>query len=257
MKTIRIIFLVIIFAAASPLLCDENADEIMRRHFARAKADSSKMNVTLMLVSQDGRKLTRSFTQYSISARDLEASYLEVSSPADIAGVRFLSLKRDGQNEQRLYLPELKKSKRIASSSSGSSGKGARFLGSDIFYYDLESRDFDDAAYKWIGMETVAAHQCHIIDAIPLDKDCPYAKSRFCVSASDAFVWRTVLYDGQGNAIKQADVVEIKTEQGIDFASRMVIKDLVKNHSTLYMLNSIEVNPRIARSIFSVQHIER
>jgi len=96
-----------------------------------------------------------------------------------------------------------------------------------------------------------------VIDAIPLDEECPYAKSRFYVSDENSFIYKSILYNAKGEAVKQMDVLELKSESGIDFAARMVIRDLTRDHSTLYMMHSVKVNTVIPKSTFTVQHLER
>ncbi len=77
-------------------------------------------------------------------------SYIEVLEPADVAGMRFLTLAEAGEDIQRMYLPALGSARRI----SGSAKKG-RSLGSDLFFYDMEDHKFEDfSSYRYLRTES-------------------------------------------------------------------------------------------------------
>lgn len=251
-----VFFAAVLVLSTMPLAADEKADEVMKGHFARKSADFTTMSASLMLVDGKGHTLTRAFDRYSVEGDDA-ATYIEVTQPADIAGVRFLIRTKDGKSEQRLYLPELKKSRKIAGSGSSGSSKGGRFLGSDICYYDLETRKKDDALYSYVGKETIDGIEYHLIDAVAVDEECPYGKSRLFLKSDNLFIYKTILYDKSGTEVKRIDVLAIETSAGIDFPKRMVIKDLVRDHTTLYEMRSIKVNTPIAKNRFSLEHLER
>ncbi|MDA3900336.1 MAG: outer membrane lipoprotein-sorting protein [Spirochaetes bacterium] len=175
------------------LFCDDDAYSIMQNHFNLKSTNSSIKSISLMLIDSSGRKLNRSFTEKSRSKKNKEYNYIEVIAPADIAGVRLLSTPSKDREEQHLFLPALGKSRLIAGSGSG--GKGGRFLGSDICYYDIEVKKIDDAKYTYIKQEIIDERLFHVIDAVSIDSDCPYGKTRFWVSNNQWLIHRTECFE--------------------------------------------------------------
>ncbi len=108
------------------------------------------------------------------SVRDIRIKTLEVSgdgdkslsifdNPRDIKGTAFLSythaLKPD---DQWLFLPALKRTKRIASAN-----KSGPFMGSEFAYEDLTSQEVEKYSYKWLREETVADRPAWVIETYP------------------------------------------------------------------------------------------
>ncbi len=64
-----------------------------------------------------------------------------------------------------MYLPALGKSRKISGSS-----KDGKFLGSDLYFYDLEDHDLDDFTYKFIKEEVWEGHEYYVVESYPKDK---------------------------------------------------------------------------------------
>ncbi len=249
------LFFLVILCSVQNSFCDDKAFAIMKNHFNLKSAPCYTARISLMLIDGKGKKLSRSFNQQNIDRDSFEANYIEVTDPADIAGVRLLSVNKNNRDEQRLYLPALAKSRLI--SGSGNSGKEGRFLGSDINYYDLENKRLDDAVYSYVSEEIIAGTSCHIIDAAPKDKDCPYSKTRFWVDANSWLIHKIQAFDSKNNLIKEIQNRSYTTINDIHFVKEMVIRDIRRNHTTLYKLNTIDIKTRVSPSVFTVQYLER
>lgn len=119
-------------------------------------------------------------------------------APKDVKGTAFLSfthaLKSD---DQWLYLPALKRVKRISSRN-----KSGPFMGSEFAYEDLTSQEVAKYKYKWLRDETVNGHDGFVIERYP-----QYAKSGYTrqIAWVDKSIWRPVkleFYDRKNSLLK-------------------------------------------------------
>ena len=117
------------------------------------------------------------------SKRSIRSKTLEVSgdgdksmsifdTPRDIKGTAFLSfthaLKAD---EQWLFLPALKRIKRISSNN-----KSGPFMGSEFSYEDLSSQEIEKYTYKYLRDEKLDGRDCFVIERIPAYKHSGYTR---------------------------------------------------------------------------------
>lgn len=128
-------------------------------------------------------KMTLRNKQGGESARSLRIDTLEVhgdgdkslsvfDSPKDIKGTAFLSYTHSlVPDDQWLYLPALKRVKRIASAN-----KSGPFVGSEFAYEDLTSQEVDKYTYKWLRDEPLDGRECFVIEAYPVYENSGYTR---------------------------------------------------------------------------------
>jgi hypothetical protein len=187
--------LMIILLWGPPLFAQQTADEIMRAYYNLPIPDTQITTITMVLREKDGTKVTRIMEAYLRETEDGTDNFMEFISPADVKGTRFLTLgNNEGSDDQRLWLPALQKTRKIASSDKGNS-----FMGSDLSYYDMESRFFSEATYEMAGEETIVVimdgeekqTDCWIIESTYIDPEAPYLKSLNWVSKENNFVYKS------------------------------------------------------------------
>ncbi|MEK6794113.1 MAG: outer membrane lipoprotein-sorting protein, partial [Spirochaetota bacterium] len=236
MKTRMYSALIASLASVSIAFAAPNADEIMTRSYGLAKADDMASTMTMTLKQANGatkvRKL-RTFMKKTAAGTDSLAEFI---SPADIAGTKFLTIgnKVEGDS-QRLYMPALGKIRKIASS-----GKGGKFMGSELSYYDMEEHSLSEFKFSYVRTNVVQSVRngkavsipCHIITSVPQKPEAPYAKMTVWVAADDFFVYRTEMFDKSGAAEKTVTVNETLTTNGVIVAVRTSVES-VSGNSTL------------------------
>jgi len=93
-------------------------------------------------------------------------------NPLDVKGTAFLShthaVKPD---DQWLFLPALKRVKRISSAN-----KSGPFMGSEFAYEDISSQEVDKYSYKWLRDEALNGRDCFVVERYPLDKNSGYTR---------------------------------------------------------------------------------
>ena len=143
--------------------------EIMERVDARDEGDRKVSDMTMTLIDKRGSRRIRTIRSYSMMRGTDELSAMFFLSPADVKNSAFLTYDYDESNrddDQWLYLPALRKSKRIAASD-----KSGSFMGSDFTYSDMTKRDLDDYDYTLLKEVKVRDADAWLIQTVPRTKE--------------------------------------------------------------------------------------
>lgn len=182
----------------------------------------------------------------------LTKSLLRFTAPADLAGQAFLQVeKADGDDDRFLWIPELKKAKRIA----GASRKGS-FSGTDFSYADMDRRDLRDGSAKLLGTEKVGKFDCFHLEVTPKG-DSPYAKIEVWARTSDYIPMKTVAFGTNGQPLKTIESKESKKVEGKLFITRSLVTNHVENRTTELTLDEIKPTDAIGDDEFTSRALEK
>jgi predicted RND superfamily exporter protein len=163
--------------------------------------------VEMILKNKHGQESTRSMRIKTLEVSgDGDKSLTIFDSPRDVKGTAFLSFTHSvGADDQWLFLPALKRVKRISSNN-----KSGPFMGSEFAYEDITSQEVDKYTYKYIKKEKVAGENGHVVERYPVDKNSGYTKQIVWVDAKE---WRThkiEFYDRKGSLLKTLEQTGFK-----------------------------------------------
>ncbi|MES9897771.1 MAG: outer membrane lipoprotein-sorting protein [Sedimenticola sp.] len=158
---------------------------------------------------QAGMKMILRNKQGQESLREIRLKSLELESdgdkslsifdkPRDVKGTAFLSFSHPvGADDQWLYLPALKRVKRISSRN-----KSGPFMGSEFAYEDLTSFEVEKYSYKYIGDETVNGEESFKIEQYPADKNSGYTRRIVWLDKAEYRAQKTEFYDRKNSLLK-------------------------------------------------------
>jgi outer membrane lipoprotein-sorting protein len=119
-------------------------------------------------------------------------------APADVKGTALLShTKVDQDDDQWVYLPASKRTKRIA----GSNKSGA-FAGSEFSYEDLSGNELRKYDWKLLGTVPCGELQCYSLEAKPKDASSAYSKRIVSVETGELRIFSTQFFDRAGAKVK-------------------------------------------------------
>ena len=126
----------------------------------------SSSSMTMELISKKGDVVTRELRFKRLEVpEDGDKSIAIFESPRDVKGVAILSYAhKQKADDQWLYLPALKRVKRIASKN-----KSGPFLGSEFSFEDFSFQEVEKYEYEYIKEENYLGKDCFVIKRIPLD----------------------------------------------------------------------------------------
>jgi outer membrane lipoprotein-sorting protein len=167
------------------------AEEADRRNQGFGDTDTE---IIMRLTSADGRVRERRLTWQTLEnpdPTDGDKSLTVFHEPRDIAGTAFLTFTHIGQeDDQWLYLPALKRVKRIASVNKTSS-----FMGSELTYEDLLSDEVEKFDYRWLRDEPCGNLVCFVIERMPRYENSGYSKQIVWLDQAEYRAMRIEYYD--------------------------------------------------------------
>jgi hypothetical protein len=194
------LLLCVLYASLSPLTAwaVEDVNKILKTIEANGAPPNERVNLKMIIQEADGGKKIRELTilRKSGSASDGARALVRLQKPSDLKGLSLLTVVKSGKEEQYLYLPSDKKSRRILGSS-----KRGQFLDSEIAYEDLAIstyREFNNKVLKekngMVELESRAKEK----------SDSSYGKILTWISKPDYKIDHVEYYDHAGKLLKRA-----------------------------------------------------
>jgi hypothetical protein len=239
---------------------DAKGDEIAHKYYDLKKADDTKSPATMTLIDKSGNKKVRKLEIFYQEGPDGKNAFMNFLEPADVAGTKFLTLGHKGaDSEQRLYLPALKKTRKISSS-----GKDGEFVNSDFYFYDLEDKHFEDHTYTFISEnETIAdkafeGMKFNKIEMKTVDPAAPYSKEIAYINMDNNFVYKLDCFDKKDNALLKTFLfVKVDTIKGVLVPVQTIVTNTKKGTKTLLALTDPQVNTGVKAEVFTVKNLEQ
>lgn len=234
-----------------------DARTLLKESENRHRTKTQQYAGNLKVVNKDGKvrkKGWQSFRQgYAGDAKNL----IRFIDPPEVKGVGFLSLARSaGQNpDQWLYLPSMKRERRIATQD-----RDASFVGTDFNFEDME--EFDHEKYKVVlqSEQTVDGQPCYVITATPLEGSgkSVYEKKILYLRKDILYLLREDLYlKGDRQPGKQFVLSDLQNIDGHWVARKMEMSDVRKGSKTTVVLKEIAFDKPQPVGRFTLQNLNR
>ena len=252
----KLIVLIAVFAAASTMekAVAQDAKEIAYKVYNRKAPKDGESDMTMTLVNKKGSKRVRNIHQFFIDLGETEKQVMFFTAPADVKNTSFMNWSYDDaskDDDQWLYLPALKKVKRISSSS-----KDNDFMGSDFTYEDMEKRSPERDNHTFIANETLDGEAVWVVEATPKEEE-QYSKKKAWISKEKEIPVKVEFYDEDGELLKILTITEIKKMNDYWIVAKQEMKNVQKNHSTWIVLSNITVDKGLGEDKFTQREMER
>jgi len=167
--------------------------------------NSSSSDMVMTLRNKKGRELERLMTNKTLEIEnDGDKGLTVFNTPADVRGTAFLSFSHiSDADDQWIYLPALKRVKRISSRN-----KSGPFLGSEFAFEDLSSFEVEKNTYNYLGDDTINDLDAYKVEMRPLDKYSGYTRTVAWVDKEHYRIHKIDFYDRRDTLLKtltQAD----------------------------------------------------
>jgi hypothetical protein len=237
-------------------------DEVARRINARDAGAVATRKLIMEIIEKDGTTRTRSTRAYRRRFDEDERSILFFDAPANVQGTSLLTWNyHDAAREdaQWLYLPALRKSRRIALSD-----RGRAFLGTDLSFEDMKNEthvSLSDYRFESVGEETVDGHACVVVEATPVDDETAralgYGRLRLRV---DSGIWMPRLieyWDPAGAPLKTVRLRDVEQVDGIWSPGRIEAENLQTGHRTVLGFEEVDHRSEVPEELFSEAAMRR
>ena len=186
----------------------------------------SQAAMEMILRNRQGDTSTRKIRNRSLEVTgDGDKSLTIFDHPADVKNTKFLSFTHATKpDDQWLYLPALKRVKRIASAN-----KSGPFMGSEFAYEDISSQEVEKYSYKWLRDEAFDGQEAFVIERIPRYKHSGYTRQEAWLDKVHYRVLKVDYFDRKGALLKT--LVASEYQQYLDQYWRARRMDM-ENHLT-------------------------
>ncbi len=233
----RLALLLALVALAQPARADEARDLLVRSE-ERHRTRSQEYEGDLVVTSKDGKERRKAWRSYRLGYAGDSMMLIRFTAPPEVKGVGFLSLPRPGKNpDQWLYLPSMKRERRIAAQD-----RSASFVGTDFNYEDMEELDHEKYDVRLLPDETVSGQSCFAIEARPRAEagKSLYERKRLFLRKDILYLVRMDLFrPGEKEPGKRLLLEEVSLVDGRHVARRMTMRDLVKGSTTVIRLEKL------------------
>jgi outer membrane lipoprotein-sorting protein len=156
-------------------------------------------DIKMVLRNKQGQESTREIRSKTLEMADDGDKILTIfDAPRDVQGTALLSFThKEGPDDQWLYLPALKRVKRIASDN-----KSGPFMGSEFAYEDITSREVDKYTYKYLRDETYDGMDVFVMERYPKDEKSGYTRQVIWLDKDNYKERKIDYYDRKDSLLK-------------------------------------------------------
>ena len=243
----------LLLVAGSLLAGSLTGTEIIEKVYNRPTSQTMEANLTMTLENARGARRVREIKQYIKDFGDVEKKLMVFLKPSDVKNTSFMNWSYDdGREDQWIYLPALKKIKRISSDS-----QSDYFMGSDFTYDDLGDRLPAEDTHRLVGEETIDGYDCYIVESIPVDDEYMYSKTVTWVIKDKWIGYRKEFYDEDGELLKRLSLKHYLEKDQVITLTEVVMHNLQNDHSTIMHLSDVIINEPIANTRFTERMMKR
>ncbi len=156
-------------------------------------------NMTMILRNRQGDESVRAIRSRTLEVHgDGDKSLVIFDEPTDVKGTAFLSYTHAIRpDDQWLYLPALKRVKRISSAN-----KSGPFMGSEFAYEDISSQEVEKYTYKYLRDEKLERLDTFVVERYPVDKDSGYTRQVVWMDQAHYRAMKIEFYDRKNSLLK-------------------------------------------------------
>ena len=245
-----------VFLIASVVKSQPTGHDIMLNVEGRPDGDSRKSIMHMELTNKRGAVRVRTMLSYSKDYGDDKKTIMYFQAPADVKGTGFLTWDYNDEtktDDRWLYLPAMKKTRRI----SGSSAKKEYFMGSDFTYDDMSKQNVSAENHQLIKEEELNGYKCWVIESTPKTNDDIYSKKIGWVRQDNYVLIKVDFYERSGGLMKTLEVHDVKKIDGFWTATSMMMTNHYRNHKTLIRFESMQYNIVVYDNMFTVNSLEK
>ncbi len=238
---------------------DLTGEQIVRKSEVDNQAKDEHGVVSMVLVTRDGKQRRRTMeTFFKKGEGEDDSNLLRFRSPPTIRGTALLTREASGRDDdQWVYLPAFKKSKKIASNK-----KTNRFAGTDFTFEDLRTEDYGANTYAKKADAKVdeggKSLDCYTVEAKPKNPELSgYSRRVIYVEKARFLIVKVEFYDHKKRHHKTLSSRGFEKIDNLWRAKRSMMEDHQRGSKTLWQFSERKINPGLSDSLFTKSSLER
>jgi predicted RND superfamily exporter protein len=221
---------------------------------------SSKLSIKM--IDRRGKERQRETLTFRKYYGQEKRTVLFYRSPKNVKNTGFLTYDyadADKDDDQWLYLPALRKARRISASD-----RGDYFLGTDFTYEDIKKEgkfELSDYHFKTLEISSLSGKEVLLLEAIPVDKktakELGHSKVLAWVDVSNWIVLKSQSWDINQNELKTTVMSDIRQVDGIWTRHSLIVDNLKTGHHTEFSFSQVDYNTEVKDRVFTRQALTR
>lgn len=234
-----------------PFILAQNGQEIASNIYTK-KTPYELTNIMHMKLVNSKNKI-RNYAMKSKSIDQNSKQIIWFLEPNSDKGISFLKIEHKNKvDEMKMWLPAFKKVRRISTKKRGDS-----FMGSDLSYEDLSSRDIQDYNFKRIEDQKINGQSYYTIEISPKNELRSFYKKHVSMVDKTSFnIVKELSYDLKGDLLKKKEY-SYKKINTFDVLNEIQVYNVQIDHLTEIKFTDIEVNKNISRNLFTEKNLKR
>lgn len=236
--------------------------DIMNKVAETRKLDGSEAVIKMSIINEKGQARERKMSMASklYDGGKTEKRIYRFLSPADVKGTGVLVYDYEKKaDDVWVFLPALRKTRRIVSSQRSKS-----FMGSEFSYGDLNIPALDDYTYEMGKEENCGGESCHVITVTPKSGDIAkadgYKKKTYWVSKAKNVLRKGLFYDLDGKLLKEVKYDDIKLLDSAKKRYRPMRMEAINKQNgrrSVFTSEKVAVAPNTKDEYFTTRYLER
>lgn len=218
--------------------------------------------LSMHMIDRRGKERVRETTGYRKYFGDEKRTVLFYQAPANVRDTAFLTYdykEPSTDDDQWLYLPALRKVRRISASD-----RGDYFLGTDFTYEDIKKEgkiEPGDFYFRTLQEETMGDSQTFMVEATPqsdaIARELGYGKTQFWVDKANWVIVKAEYWDIKGKPLKTLVASDIRQVDGIWTRHRLMIENLKTGHKTIFTFSEVDYRSNVKESVFTKRTLSK
>lgn len=237
-----------------------NGDELAAMVAARVDGDFALREVEMTMTNRRGKSRTRQAMILRASGADARRTLIMYRGPKAVRETAFLGYDyhaADQASDQWLYLPAMRKTRRIPASD-----RGDYFLGTDFTYEDMQAElKFDPQDYRFEELAGPADAQRRTLLGIPhtaeLARELGYGSFRAEIDMQSLLPRRIEFSDPKGQPLKIIEVTEVEQVDNIWTATEIVASNSQTGHVTRFSYHEVRFPQQLPDQLFTAANLRR
>jgi len=229
--------------------------QIIQNVYDRPAGEDQVGDLTMSLINSRGDERVRTIKQFVKEFDNMEKKIMYFVSPADVRNTSFMnwSYNEEGKDDdQWIYLPALKRVKRISSDS-----KSDYFMGSDFTYDDLGDRHPSSDTHKLLREERLNGEDCYVVESTPKEEEYMYSRTVTWIIKDKWIGMKKEFYDEDGDHLKTLSVKKFEKIDNLWTILHSEMHNVQKNHTTKMELKNVKLNTGIPDNKFTERMMKR
>lgn len=235
--------------------------EIMERNYAQLLSKDTRYEFRMSIFDKTGYERKRLLTRLTRrSDPESEDSLIRFHEPSDVKGMGLLSIENQtSEDDVWLYLPALRKTRRI-------SGRNNQdyFVGTDFTFKDLRNEQLEENKYSLLREEKYGGEDCYVVEAIPVTarekEESGYGRRELWITKRHWLIVHAKFFDDHGDLMKVFNASDIRLVKASEDKWRpflLEMENFRRPQKTRLWFEEITVDAGVSEKVFSRRYLRK